>query len=179
MGRVITILSNCFFFLISSYQCILKPLLQILTATFSSYLSLHLGDFLKSRLPGFFQQNDLDFDTILKDLGLFYSAMMAKDPDSFVASKAADDFTSSTNCVNATADSKIECNAGFVLDQSKVLCYKDLKLKAQYENGVSLCNGLDAGLINIFANNQILDFAKLFDLGKVHLGLCIFPIPEN
>jgi hypothetical protein len=151
-------------------------LLQILTATFSSYLSLHLGDFLKSKLPGFFHQND--FDTVLKDLGLFYSAMMAKDPDSFVASKAAADFTSS-NCVNVTADSKIECNAGFVLDQSKVLCYKDLKLKAQYENGVSLCNGLDAGLINIFANNQILDFAKLFDLGKVHLGLCIFPIPEN
>jgi hypothetical protein len=157
---------------------ILKTLLQILTATFSPFLNLHLGDFLKSRLPGFLQQNKLDFDTILKDLDLFYSAMMTKDPDSFVASKAAADFTSS-NCVNATAESKIECNAGFVLDQSKVLCYKDLKLKAQHENGVSLCNGMDAGLINIFANNQILDFAKLFDLGKVHLRLCIFPIPEN
>jgi hypothetical protein len=150
---------------------ILNTLLQILTATFSPFLNLHIGDFLKSKLPGFLQQNKLDFDTILKDLDLFYSAMMAKDPDSFVASKAAADFTSSTNCVNATADAKIQCNDGFVLDQSKTLCYKDLKLKAQYENGVSLCEGLDAEYINIFANNQILDFAKLFNLGKVQLGL--------
>jgi hypothetical protein len=123
-------------------SCILKTLLQILTATFSPFLNSHLGDFLKSKLPGFLQQNNLDFEKILKDLDLFYSAMMAKDPDSFVASKAAADFTSS-NCVNVTADAKIECNAGFVLDQSKVLCYKDLKLKAQYENGVSLCWTLD------------------------------------
>ena len=90
--------------------------------------------------------------------------MLAKDPDSFVASKAAVDYDV-LNCVNRSAETKIECKEDFVPGQSKEYCYKDFKLTMDYEDGVNLCKDHGAKIMTIFDYIQILDLVKIISSG--------------